>query len=51
MTPFAPIFRYNGGRQELNGLVRSLLSSVIDVRDPIQTACDRLAKRAKVLLM
>jgi hypothetical protein len=51
MTPFAPILRYYGRRQELKGLVRSLLSEVIDVRDPIQVAYDQLAKRAEVMLV
>jgi Hint domain len=51
MTPFAPILRYHGRRQELNGLVRSLISNVVDVRDPIQIAYDQLAKRAEVVLV
>ena len=38
MTPFAPILRYRGRREELKGLVRSLISNVVDVRDPIQSA-------------
>ena len=45
MTPFAPILRYGGRRQELKGLVRSLISNVVDVCDPIQIAYDQLAKR------
>ena len=45
MTPFAPILRHDGRRQELKGLVRSLISNVVDVRDPIQIAYDQLAKR------
>jgi hypothetical protein len=51
MTPFAPILRYRGRRQELNGLVRSLISNVIDVRDPIQIAYDHLAGRAEAMLV
>jgi hypothetical protein len=51
MTPFAPILRYHGRRQELKGLVRSLISNVVDVRDPIQVAYDQLAKRAEVMLV
>jgi hypothetical protein len=51
MTPFAPILRYNGRRQELKGLVRSLISNVVDVRDPIQIAYDQLAKRAEAVLV
>src|SRR5262249_41754561 len=42
MTPFAPILRYDGLRQEFKGLVRSLISNVVDVRD---LAYDQLAKR------
>jgi Hint domain-containing protein len=51
MTPFAPILRYRGRRQELNGLVRSLVSNVVDVRDPIQIAYDQLAERAEAMLV
>jgi hypothetical protein len=51
MTPFAPILRYRGRRQELKGLVRSLISNVVDVRDPIQSAYDQLAKRAEAMLV
>jgi Hint domain len=51
MTPFAPILRYHGRRQELNGLVRSLISNIVDVRDPIQIAYDQLAQRAEVVVV
>jgi len=51
MTPFAPILMYHGGRQELKGLVRSLISNVVDVRDPIQIAYDQLAERAEAVLV
>ena len=51
MTPFAPILKYRGRRQELKGLVRSLISNVVDVRDPIQIAYDQLAKRAESMLV
>jgi hypothetical protein len=51
MTPFARILRYHGQRQELNGLVRSLISEVVDVRDPIQIAYDQLAQRAEAMLV
>ena len=51
MTPFAPILRYRGRRQELKGLVRSLISNVVDVRDPIQIAYDQLAERAESMLV
>jgi hypothetical protein len=49
MTPFAPVLRYHGRRQELNGFVRSLVSEVVDVRDPIQIAYDELAQRAEAM--
>jgi hypothetical protein len=51
MTPFAPILMYRGRGQELKGLVRSLISNVVDVRDPIQIAYDKLAKRAEAMLV
>ena len=51
MTPFAPILRYHGRRRELNGLVRSLISNVVDVRDPIQIAYDQLAQRVEAMLV
>jgi hypothetical protein len=51
MPPFAPILKYRGRRQELKGLVRSLISNVVDVRDPIQIAYDQLAKRAEAMLV
>jgi Hint domain len=51
MTPSAPILKYRGRRQELKGLVRSLISNVVDVRDPIQIAYDQLAKRAEAMLV
>jgi hypothetical protein len=51
MTPPAPILRYRGRGQELNGLVRSLISNVVDVRDPIQIAYDQLAQRAEAMMV
>jgi hypothetical protein len=50
MTPFAPILMYRGRGQELKGLVRSLVSNVVDVRDPIQIAYDQIAKRAEAIV-
>jgi hypothetical protein len=35
----------------LKGLVRSLISNVVDVRDPIQIAYDQLAQRAEATLV
>jgi hypothetical protein len=51
MLPFAPILRYHSRGQELNGLVRSLVSNIVDVRDPIQIAYDQLAARAEAMLV
>jgi Hint domain len=51
MTPFAPMLGYDNGRQAMKGLVRSLISSVVDVRDPIQIAYDQIAKRAEAMLV
>jgi Hint domain len=48
MKPFAPILSY-GGRAELKGLLRLALSPIVDVRDPVQRARDRLAARAELL--
>ena len=48
-TRFAPFLRYHGRRQRLTGLVRSLISNVVDVRDPIQIAHDQLAQRAEAM--
>jgi len=46
MSPFAPIHSYDGGFHELGGLIRLMASRVVDVRDPIQVAHDRLKDRA-----
>ena len=48
MKPFAPVLRYKGGRAELQGLLRLALSPVVDVRDPVQRAYDRIAARAEL---
>jgi Hint domain len=49
MTAFAPMLGYDNGRQAMKGLVRSLISNVVDVRDPIQIAYDQIAKRAAAM--
>jgi hypothetical protein len=49
MSTFAPIRGYNGGRAELRGLLRLAASRVVDVRDPIQIAYDRIAARAMAI--
>ncbi len=46
MAPFAPIHSYDGGFDELGGLIRLVASRIVDVRDPIQLAHDRLKERA-----
>jgi hypothetical protein len=46
MSPLAPIHSYEGGFDELGGLIRLAASRFIDVRDPIQVAHDRLKARA-----
>jgi len=35
----------------LNGLARSLISIVVDVRDPTQIAYDQLAQRAEAMMV
>src|SRR6266403_489386 len=34
MTPFAPIHGYFNRREKIEGVARSLISNVVDVRDP-----------------
>jgi Hint domain len=51
MTPFAPVHCYRNRRQKVAGLARSIVSNVVDVRDPIQVARDQLARRAETLLV
>jgi uncharacterized membrane protein YeaQ/YmgE (transglycosylase-associated protein family) len=46
MSPFAPIHSYDGGFDELGGLIRLMASRFVDVRDPIQIAHDRLKDRS-----
>jgi hypothetical protein len=50
MTPFAPILRYRNRREEIEGVARSLISNVVDVRDPVQIAHDQIAGRAEAML-
>ncbi len=47
MTPFAPILGYRNRREKIEGVARSLISNVVDVRDPVQIAHDQIARRAK----
>lgn len=46
MSSFAPVHSYEGGLDEVGGLIRLVTSRFIDVRDPIQIAHDRLKARA-----
>jgi hypothetical protein len=50
MKPFAPRIQYEGVGGELNRLLRSAISPVIDVRDPIQKARSRIAARSELVL-
>ena len=43
MVPYAPLLAYSSGRAHLKALLRLGVSQVIDVRDPIQVAYDRIA--------
>jgi hypothetical protein len=49
MSAFAPICSYSGGRAEVRGLLRLAASRLVDVRDPIQIAYDRIAARAMAM--
>ena len=51
MTPFAPILAYRNRHERIRGLARSLVSNVVDVRDPIQIAHDQIARRADALFV
>jgi hypothetical protein len=46
MVPYAPVLRYSSARAHLKALLRLGVSQVIDARDPIQVAYDRIAARA-----
>jgi len=49
MQPFAPHFEYGGARGELSRLLRSAVSPVVDVRDPVQKARARIAARSELV--
>jgi len=49
MKPFAPILKYTGARGELERLLRLAVSPVVDIRDPILRARNRLAARAELV--
>jgi hypothetical protein len=48
LTPFAPIVRYRGVRQELASHIRSALAPVYDFRKPSDKVRDRIADRAEL---
>jgi hypothetical protein len=50
MTPYAPVISYNGGLDELKGLLRLAVYPVIDVRDAAQVAHDTIIARSKELV-
>jgi len=46
MLPYAPVVGgYNGHRSELKGMVRRAVSTLVDIRDPVQVAYDHIAAR------
>jgi Hint domain len=49
MTPFAPILGYRNRREKIEGVARSLISNIVDLRDPVQIAQDQIAKRAEAV--
>jgi hypothetical protein len=49
MVPYAPVLAYSSARAHLKALLRLGVSQVIDVRDPIQVAYDRISARAACL--
>jgi hypothetical protein len=49
MTPYAPVLCYRNRRARVAGFARSVVSNIVDVRDPIQVARDQLARRAEAL--
>jgi hypothetical protein len=51
MTPFAPILRYRNRREEIEGVARSVISNIIDVRDAIQIAHEQISRRAQLVLV
>jgi hypothetical protein len=46
MVEYAPVLRYASVCAHLKGLLRLGISQIVDVRDPIQVAYDRIAARA-----
>ena len=50
-VPYAPVYGYSGAQAHLKALVRLGISRVVDVRDPIQKAYDRIAVRGTKLAL
>jgi hypothetical protein len=50
MVPFAPLVGYESGREHLKALLRLGASPFITVPDPVQSAYERLAARARQLV-
>ena len=48
MLPYAPVVGYNGRRSELKRMLRRAASAIVDIRDPVQVAYDRIAARELV---
>ena len=44
--PFAPLVSLNGGRQQLRSRLRSAISPVYDIRQPLDVIRDHIASRA-----
>ena len=50
-VPYAPVYGYSEARAHLMALVRLGISRVVDVRDPVQRAYDRIAARGADLAL
>jgi Hint domain len=46
-VPVAPVLSYNGGRSRLRGVIRSVVSHVVDVRSKFEIVRDELKERAR----
>jgi hypothetical protein len=51
MLPFAPILKYRNRFEEVEGAARSLISNIVDVRNPVQIARDQISRRAEAVLV
>jgi Hint domain len=50
MQPFAPRIEYDGPLGDLSRMLRSVVSPLVDIRDPIQKARARIAARGELIL-